>query len=150
MARKAPTATLNQSDAVRQQLAVHSDTPAEQVVAALAEQGVDVSVARVDQHKDTDRKAPGRRRGGRRAKARLDGSPAKAASKAGAIREALEKLDSGARPRDVIAHLKTGGVVVSAAQVSLIRKQFRQSAARSANGTTAGKHAGDRGFRWNI
>jgi hypothetical protein len=146
MARKASIATLNKRDAVRQNLATHGDTPAGQVVAALAEQGVEVSLARVNRLKSADRKTPGRRGGGRRAKAGLDRSPVKTASKAEAIREALKKLDGGARPRDVIAHLKTGGVVVSAAQVSLIRKQFRQSAAQSADGAAAGKHASNRGI----
>ena len=125
MATKSSIGTLSKSDAVREYLSSHAAAPVKEIAQALSEQGVEASIALINKIKYSDRKSPGRRKLGRRRRS-LRGAEAKGASKAQAIRDALVHLGRRARPRDVIAHLKEGGVTVSAAQVSLIRKGFRK------------------------
>ncbi len=138
MAAKESNGTLSKSDAVRQYLSSHATAPVKEIASALSEQGVEASIALINKIKYSDRKSsPGRRKLGRRRLHR--GADAKGASKAQAIRDALAHLGRRTRPRDVIAHLKEGGVTVSAAQVSAIRKGFRKHGAgkRSVTGLAA-------------
>jgi hypothetical protein len=126
MATKQSIGTLSKSDAVREYLSTHAAAPVKEIASALSEQGVEASIALINKIKYSDRKLPrrsklGRRRGPHR------GAEGKGASKAEAIRGALAHLGRRTRPRDVIAHLKEGGVTVSAAQVSAIRKDFRKN-----------------------
>jgi hypothetical protein len=125
MATKESNGTLSKSDAVREYLSSHATTPVKEVAAALSKQGVEVSIALINKIKYSDRKSPHRRkRGGRRGPVRA--GDAKGTSKAQAIRDALTHLGRRSRPRDVIAHLKEEGVIVSPAQVSAVRKVFRK------------------------
>jgi hypothetical protein len=138
MAAKESIGTVSKSDAVREYLSSHATAPVKEIATALSEQGVEVSVALINKIKYSDRKTSHRRkRGGRRAMASAAGS--KGTSKAQAIRDALTHLGRRSRPRDVIAHLKAGGVVVSPAQVSAVRKVFRKHGGfkRSAGGSAA-------------
>jgi hypothetical protein len=121
-----------------------------EVAAALSEQGVEVSIALINKIKYSDRKSTGRRKRGGRGRARaglVRAVEAKGTSKAQAIRDALTHLGRRSRPRDVIAHLKEGGVLVSPAQVSAVRKVFRKHGGlkRSATASTA-KANGDGGI----
>jgi len=125
MATKESRGALNKSDVVREYLSSHATTPVKEIATALSEQGVEVSIALINKIKYSDRKSSvHRKRGGRRKMAHSAG--AKGTSKAQAIRDALSHLGRRARPRDVIAHLKDGGVIVSPAQVSAVRKVFRK------------------------
>jgi hypothetical protein len=124
MATKELSPTVSKSDAVRAYLSSHATAPVKEVGKALSEQGVDVSIALINKIKYSDHKSLHRgKRGGRR---RLSSSAgAQGTSKAQAIRDAISHLGRRTRPRDVIAHLKEGGVTVSPAQVSAVRKGFR-------------------------
>ncbi len=63
-------------------------------------------------------------------------------SKADSIRQAFATLGRTARPRDVIAHLKQKGVIVSSGQVSTMRPRkgaaARKQAKRAPNGNGHG------------
>jgi hypothetical protein len=123
MVAKGSTATPSKSDAVREYLSTHRTLPAKQVAAALAEQGVDVSLALVNKIKYHKAKPSSRRRAqAPRPRHSAGQTAAKAMSKAQAIRDTLALLGRTARVRDVIAHLKAGGIAVTAAQVSVVRK----------------------------
>ena len=125
MAARGSNGTLSKSDAVRDYLSAHATAPVKEIASALSEQGVQASIALINKIKYSDRKSSGRRTLGRRRKLSR-GAGVKGASKAQAIRDALAHLGRRTRPRDVIAHLKEGGVIVSAAQVSAIRKNSRK------------------------
>jgi hypothetical protein len=125
MVTKESNGTLSKSDVVRAYLSSHATAPVKEVAAALSEQGVEVSIALINKIKYSDRKSPHRRkRGVRRGLVRA--GDVKGTSKAQAIRDALTHLGRRSRPRDVIAHLKEAGVIVSPAQVSAVRKVFRK------------------------
>jgi hypothetical protein len=142
MAAKQSGATLSKSDAVREYLASNRGTPVKQVAAALAEQGIEVSLALVNKIKYGDHKSLGRGKVHRRpGKSPVRRPESKEASKAQAIREALVQLGRRTRPRDVVAHLKDGGVIVSAAQVSAIRNHQRKGPPRATVAALAGKHS---------
>jgi hypothetical protein len=145
MVTKESSGTLSKSDVVREYLASHASTPVKEIAAALAEQGAEVSVALINKIKYSDRKLPTHGKRGRRRMAHT--VDAKGTSKAQAIRDALTHLGRRSRPRDVIAHLKEGGVVVSPAQVSAVRKVFRKHGGlkRSAAASTV-KSNGDGGI----
>jgi hypothetical protein len=141
MATKESTGAPSKSDAVREYLSSHATTPVKEIGKALAEQGVDVSIALINKIKYSDRKSTRHRKHvGRRKSVR--GADAKGTSKAQAIRDALAQLGRRTRPRDLIAHLKEGGVTVSAAQVSAVRKSFRKNGRlkHSAAGSPAKGH----------
>jgi hypothetical protein len=142
MATKVSSATLSKSDAVREYLAAHRTAPVKQVASALADEGIEVSVALINKIKYAGRKSlRSRRMAGR--KPPLRKATARPASKAQAIRRALTQLGRATRPRDVVAHLKQGGVEVSAAQVSAVRKRFRGTRPRPAAAALAGGRTGD-------
>ena len=145
-AKESNNATVSKSDAVREYLSSHATAPVKEIAAALSEQGVEVSVALINKIKYSDRKSlPRGKRGGRRGRA--SAVEAKGTSKAQAIRDALAHLGRRSRPRDVIAHLKAGGVIVSPAQVSAVRKVFRQHGGFKRSGAgPVGKANGDSGI----
>jgi hypothetical protein len=150
MVTKESNGAPSKSDVVREYLSSHATAPVKEIATALSEQGVDVSIALINKIKYSDRKSPGHRKhsGRRRARAGLvRAAEAKGTSKAQAIRDALTHLGRRSRPRDVIAHLKEGGVIVSPAQVSAVRKVFRQQGGlkRSVAASTA-KANGDGGI----
>ena len=145
MVTKESSGTLSKSDAVREYLSAHATAPVKEIATALSEQGVEVSVALINKIKYSDRKSSGHRKlAGRRR--RLHRADAHGTSKAQAIRDALGHLGRRTRPRDVIAHLKAGGVVVSPAQVSAVRKAAgRNGRLQRSAGSSAGKANGDVG-----
>ena len=132
MATKQSIGTLSKSDAVREYLSSHATAPVKEI-AAPSEQGVEASIALINKIKYSDRKSPRRRKLVRR---RRRWRRSKGCEQSASDSRRTGNLGRRARPRDVIAHLKEGGVTVSAAQVSAIRKGFRKNGRlkRSATG----------------
>lgn len=122
MAKKKPASAASKSDSVRDVLAAKPNATVKEIKAELDARGVAVSIALINKLK-YDRK-----RGTKAKKTRRSRS---GVSKADAIRAKFEQLGYDARPRDVIAALKSEGVKVTSAQVSMLRAKL------SANGKPA-------------
>lgn len=117
-----PTPATSKSDSIREVLAAKPNATVKEIKAELDARGVSASIALInklkyDRQRDAKGKKPQRARG--------------AESKADAIRSKFDQLGYDARPRDVIAALKRDGVIVTSAQVSMLRAKL------SANGKPA-------------
>lgn len=128
MAKKqTSTKTENKSDAIREILSQQPKATVKEIKAILQEHRVKASDALINKIKY------GRKRSkvaAKKSHSRRNGSSQ--LSKADAIRSMLSELGAKARPRDVISALAARGVVVSSAQVSILRKaqsRHRRSAA---------------------
>lgn len=120
--KKSPAPATNKSSAIRQILAAQPKATTAEIKSKLDEQGVAASVALINKLKYG-------RATGAAGKSRAS---KKGVSKAAAIREKFEQLGYDARPRDVIAALKSEGVKVTSAQVSMLRaKQANNGKVRS-------------------
>ena len=123
MAKKKTSAPgVSKSDAIRELLNAQPKAGVKEIKAKLEAKGISASVALISKLKYSRKPA-----GGRKASRRAGG-----ASKADAIRVKFDQLGRDARPRDVIAALKSEGVTVTSAQVSMLRnKAPRISAAKN-------------------
>lgn len=115
MAKKKPAASTSKSDSIRAVLAAKPNATVKEIKAELDARGVAASIALInklkyDRKRGTKDKKPRRTRGG--------------VSKADAIRAKFDQLGYDARPRDVIAALKSEGVKVTSAQVSMLRAKL--------------------------
>jgi uncharacterized protein YneF (UPF0154 family) len=142
--KKSSTAVTNKSDAIRAVLAAHPKANLKEIKAKLAARGVKVSDALVNKIKYY-RKSPGGK------KALRGRKNSRGVSKADAIRDMFGTMGRTARPRDVIAALKARGVVVTSAQVSMLRRKLPRSgspgkstAAVSLDQLLAAKHLAER------
>lgn len=132
MAKKKATApSVSKSDAVRELLAAHPNAGVKEIKTKLEAKGISVSVALISKLKYS--RQPAR---GRKASRRTGG-----ASKADAIRVKFDQLGRDARPRDVIAALKSEGVTVTSAQVSMLRNKASKLGATK-NGSSRGHVSG--------
>ena len=118
MAKKKPAKPASKSDSIREVLAAKPTASVKEIKAELDARGVAASIALINKLKyDGQRGAksqkPRRARGG--------------VSKADAIRAKFEQLGFDARPRDIIAALKTEGVKVTSAQVSMLRAKLAKN-----------------------
>ena len=162
MAAKTSAATGSRSDAIRDYLKAHPQAAQKEIAAALSAQGVTVSAALINKIKYGKTSSGRKRKAGRVAGSRngaggtSNGSGGASngmagTSKAQAIRDAFASLGRRTRPRDVIAHLREQGTVVSAAQVSALRQNLRKrgraagssaSGGRVSNGRASGQELG--------
>ncbi len=115
MAKKKPAASTSKSDSIRQVLSAKPNATVKEIKAELDARGVAASIALInklkyDRKRGTTAKKTRRARGG--------------VSKADAIRAKFDQLGYDARPRDVIAALKSEGVKVTSAQVSMLRAKL--------------------------
>lgn len=128
MAKKKMTAPgVSKSDAIRELLAAQPKAGVKEIKAKLDAKGIQASVALISKLKYSRKPARGRkalRKGG--------------ASKADAIRVKFDQLGRDARPRDVIAALKSEGVTVTSAQVSMLRNRLPKNGAAK-NGSPRGQ-----------
>jgi lambda repressor-like predicted transcriptional regulator len=120
--KKAPAKSGEKSSAIRQILSERPNASTADIKSQLDEQGISASIALINKIR-SDRK------GGAAAKKRRK----KGVSKADAIRQKFDQLGLDARPRDIIAALKSEGVKVTSAQVSMLRAKL------SSGGTSNGK-----------
>jgi hypothetical protein len=134
--KKTTTPGVSKSDAIRDLLAAQPNAGVKEIKAKLDAKGIQASTALIGKLKYSK---PTR---GRRAAKRAGG-----ASKAEAIRLKFEQLGRDARPRDVIAALKSEGTTVTSAQVSMLRSKMLKngvskngSASRRANGEVSFEH----------
>jgi hypothetical protein len=126
----AEVAEVNKSQAIRDYLKKNKKAMPLDVVAALKEQGIEVTAGMVSNVKLRMSKGkPGRRKTRTvEVKAAKKGRPKKAklerGGKAQAIRDTFEVVGKDARPVDVIATLAARGITVSSAQVTTIRQEL--------------------------
>lgn len=125
--KKTVSQTTNKSDAIRAVIAANPSATRKEIKAKLQARGVKASDALVNKIK-YDRK-----RGGKTATR----NARRSASKADAIRGKFSEMGLDARPRDIIAALKAGGVVVTSAQVSTLKRKL------STNGSSHGEPGGE-------
>ncbi len=119
----------NKSDAIRAILKQRPKASLSEVQAELRKRGIKASNALVNKLKYGRGKSGGTKKSAGRKKGRSK------VNKAEAIRGGWRELGADARPRDVIALLKSRGITVSSAQVSTLRN----SAGTAKNGATDGK-----------
>jgi hypothetical protein len=145
LAKKKSTNTVSKSDAIRAVIAAQPKATLKEIQARLQARGVKASNALVNKIKYGRMSANGRKS----ARSRANGS---STSKADAIRGMFAQMGRDARPRDIIAALKSRGVIVTSAQVSMLRRRLPRGAAprvQSAGGVSldhllAAKHLAQR------
>ncbi|REK19605.1 MAG: hypothetical protein DWQ37_00645 [Planctomycetota bacterium] len=121
MAKKKSAAGANKSDAIRKIIAENPKATRGEIRAKLQQRGVkasDALINKIKYNRNTSPKKPG--------SARTSGKT----SKADAIRGMFSKMGHDARSRDVIAALKSDGVVVTSAQVSTLRRKLNENGSR--------------------
>ncbi len=135
MAKKKSTSrAASKSDAIREVLAGQPKAPTKQIKAKLEAKGVKASEALINKVKYDRKRSPGNKSRGTRGR-----SPE--VSKADAIRDMFNKMGRDARPRDIIAALKSKGIVVTSAQVSTLRNKMTPNGQASrADGPVAYEH----------
>jgi hypothetical protein len=116
LAKKKPAASNSKSDSIREVMAAKPKATVKEIKAELDARGVAVSVALINKLKYD------RNRGG--AKGKKSRRTRSGGSKADAIRAKFDQLGYDARPRDIIAALKSEGVKVTSAQVSMLRAKL--------------------------
>ncbi len=115
--KKVTSARVSKSDAIRDVLAAQPDASVKQIKAKLTAKGITASDALINKLKYTRKSSGSQKRSTRNS----------GTSKADAIRGMFERLGHDARPRDVIAALKARGVIVTSAQVSMLRGKLGQN-----------------------
>ncbi len=113
----------SKSDAIRAVFSAHPDATVKDVREKLKARGTEASVALINKIKYGRPAAGGKKpRRGKRGGA--------GTSKADAIRQQFAELGVDARPRDVIAALKRRRIVVTSAQVSMLRRTLSTNGAK--------------------
>jgi uncharacterized protein YneF (UPF0154 family) len=115
--KKSSTGRVSKSDAIRAVIAVNPNATLKEIKTKLQARGVKASDALVNKVK-YDRKRNG---------AQATRKVRKGASKADAIRNMFAEMGLDARPRDIIAALKSRGIVVTSAQVSTLRSKLSKN-----------------------
>ncbi|MGD9720983.1 MAG: hypothetical protein AB7O59_02895 [Pirellulales bacterium] len=113
---KASSKNGNMSEAIREIFQKRPSASLQEVQTVLAERGIKASNALVNKIKYGRGKNGSAKKSAKRRKGRSS------VNKAEAIRGAWSELGVTARPRDVIALLKSRGIKVASAQVSTLRK----------------------------
>jgi uncharacterized protein YneF (UPF0154 family) len=125
----------SKSDAIREVLASQPKAPTKEIKAKLASKGVKASDALINKIKY------GRKPAARATKSRNGRAASNGVSKADAIRNMFNEMGRDARPRDIIAALKSKGIVVTSAQVSTLRNKLTTgSTGKVVGGTVAYEH----------
>lgn len=120
MAKKKPAKPASsKSDSIREVMAAKPNATVKEIKAELDARGVAASIALINKLKYDGKRGAKSSKKPRRASG--------GASKADAIRAKFEQLGFDARPRDVIAALKTEGVKVTSAQVSMLRAKLSKN-----------------------
>lgn len=122
--KKSTTAAGSKSDAIRAVIAAQPNASLKEIKARLRARNVKASDALVNKIKYS-RKPSGRKKKAARGRNNHAGG-----SKADAIRNMFDEMGRDARPRDVIAALKGRGIVVTSAQVSMLRRKLPGNGAR--------------------
>lgn len=118
MAKKKPASSTSKSDSIREVLAAKPNATVKEIKAELDARGISASIALINKLK-YDRK--------RGAKSKKTGRARGGVSKADAIRAKFDQLGADARPRDIIASLKSEGIKVTSAQVSMLRAKLSKN-----------------------
>jgi hypothetical protein len=127
--KKPPAGTVNKSDVIRKIIAAQPGATRSQIQAKLQERGVKASDALINKIKYHRNDAASKKTG----KAGRNGVHS---SKADAIRSTFAEMGVAARSRDIIASLKSRGIVVTSAQVSTLRRKFRDGSYKATTSAT--------------
>lgn len=126
--KKSTTGVASKSDAIREVIAARPNATLKEIKAKLQASGVKASDALINKIKY------GRNRSGGQ-KIAPRGKRSSGVSKADAIRNMFGEMGRNARPRDIVAALKTRGIVVSSAQVSMLRGKLPRNGSAAAKTT---------------
>lgn len=127
--KKSKTAVATKSDAIRAVIAAQPKATLKEIKVKLQARGVKASDALVNKIKYGRKKKSAKPSAG-------SGKRSSGVIKADAIRNMFDEMGRTARPRDIIAALKSRGIVVSSAQVSTLRRKLPRNGAPGAK--TAG------------